>query len=112
MDQEALGEVGVDRPVAAEVERLAGMAVRAGSDGIVCSPVEAAGMRALLGPDALIVTPGVRPAGSAVGDQKRVATPSAAIAAGASKLVVGRPITRAEDPVAAFEAIVGELVGA
>lgn len=112
MDQEALGEVGVDWPVATEVERLAGMAVRAGSDGIVCSPVEAAGMRALLGPDALIVTPGVRPAGSAVGDQKRVATPSAAIAAGASKLVVGRPITRAEDPVAAFEAIVGELVGA
>ena len=66
-------------------------------------------MRALLGPDALIVTPGVRPAGSAVGDQKRIATPAAAIKAGASKLVIGRPITGAEDPVAAFEEIVAEL---
>ena len=66
-------------------------------------------MRALLGPDALIVTPGVRPAGAAVGDQKRVATPAAAIQAGASKLVIGRPITQAPDPVAAFQAIVAEL---
>ncbi len=66
-------------------------------------------MRALLGPDALIVTPGVRPAGAAVGDQRRVATPAAAIAAGASKLVVGRPITQADDPAVAMEAIVGEL---
>ena len=67
-------------------------------------------MRGLLGPDAIIVTPGVRPAGSAVGDQKRIATPSAAIAAGASKLVIGRPITGAADPVAAFDAICAELM--
>ena len=67
-------------------------------------------MRALLGPDALIVTPGVRPAGADVGDQKRISTPSAAMAAGASKLVIGRPITAAADPVAAFDAIVAELV--
>ena len=69
-------------------------------------------MRALLGPDALIVTPGVRPAGAALGDQKRVATPAAAIAAGASKLVIGRPITQADDPAAAVEAIVAELTQA
>lgn len=110
MDQQALAEVGVDAPVADEVSRLASLAVRSGSDGIVCSPKEAAAMRALLGPDALIVTPGVRPAGADVGDQKRVSTPSAAIAAGASKLVVGRPITRAESPTEAFEGIVRELV--
>ena len=66
-------------------------------------------MRELLGPDALIVTPGVRPAGAALGDQSRVATPAAAIEAGASHIVVGRPITQAADPVAAFEAIVDEL---
>ena len=66
-------------------------------------------MRELLGPDAWIVTPGIRPAGSDVGDQKRISTPAAAIAAGATKLVIGRPITQAEDPVAAFDAIVAEL---
>ena len=109
MDAEALASIGVTDPVEAEVARLAALAVGAGSDGIVCSPQEAAQMRELLGPDALIVTPGVRPAGAAVGDQKRIATPAAAIAAGASKLVIGRPITGAADPVAAFEAIVAEL---
>lgn len=110
MDAEALASIGVTDDIATEVARLAKLAVDAGSDGIVCSPQEAAQMRALLGPDALIVCPGVRPAGSAVGDQKRIATPAAAIAAGASKLVVGRPITAAEDPAAAFEAIVSELM--
>ena len=109
MDADALASIGVTPPIEEEVARLASLAVGAGSDGIVCSPQEAAQMRALLGPEALIVTPGVRPAGSAVGDQKRIATPSAAIQAGASKLVIGRPITGAEDPVAAFEAIVAEL---
>lgn len=111
MDQEALASIGVEVPVAEEVARLASLAVGAGADGIVCSPQEAADMRALLGPDAMIVTPGVRPAGADAGDQKRIATPAAAIAAGASKLVIGRPITHAEDPVAAFEAIVDELKG-
>ena len=112
MDQEALASIGVTSPVKEEVARLAGLAYGAGSDGIVCSPQEAAEMRALLGPDALIVTPGVRPAGAAVGDQRRVATPAAAIAAGASKIVVGRPITQAESPARALEAIVAELAGA
>ena len=67
-------------------------------------------MRELLGPDALIVTPGVRPVGAALGDQSRVATPSQAIERGASHIVVGRPITGADAPVAAFDAIVAELV--
>ena len=110
MDQEALGSIGVTEPVADEVRRLATLAVGAGADGIVCSPEEAAAMRALLGPDAWIVCPGIRPAGAEVGDQKRVSTPAAAVAAGATKLVVGRPITKAQDPVAAFDAIVAELV--
>ena len=109
MDQEALASIGVSDPVADEVERLARLATGAGSDGIVCSPQEAEKMRALLGPETLIVCPGIRPAGADVGDQKRIATPAAAIGAGASKLVVGRPITQAADPVAAFEGIVSEL---
>ena len=109
-DQEALASIGVSGTIAEEVSRLASLAYGAGSDGIVCSPQEASEMRALLGPDALIVTPGVRPAGAADGDQKRIATPAAAIEAGASKLVIGRPITGADDPVAAFDAIVEELM--
>ena len=110
MDQEALASIGVSGSIADEVSRLASLAYGAGADGIVCSPQEASQMRELLGPDALIVTPGVRPTGSAVGDQKRIATPAAAIAAGASKLVIGRPITAADDPVVAFDAICAELM--
>lgn len=110
MDKAALSSIGVEAEVADEVSRLASLAYGAGSDGIVCSPQEASAMRALLGPDALIVTPGVRPAGAALGDQKRVATPKAAIEAGASKLVIGRPITAADDPVAAFDAVCAELM--
>ena len=110
MDQAALEEIGVEREIADEVARLAGNSVKAGADGIVCSPQEASAMRELLGPDAWIVTPGVRPAGAEIGDQKRIATPAAAIEAGASKLVIGRPITGADDPVAAFDAICAELM--
>ena len=73
--------------------------------------IEAARLREILGPDAYIVTPGVRPAGSAKGDQSRVATPAEAFANGASHIVVGRPITQADDPAAAFEAIANELEG-
>ena len=104
-----LAKVGVTRPIPEQAAALAKLAVDSGLDGIVCSPMEAREMRELLGPDALIVTPGVRPAGAALGDQSRVATPAAAINAGASHIVVGRPITQAEDPVAAFEAIVAEI---
>ncbi|WP_019238631.1 MULTISPECIES: orotidine-5'-phosphate decarboxylase [Enorma] len=109
MDEQALAEVGITCPIPEEAARLAGLARANGIDGIVCSPREAAAMRQLLGEDALIVTPGVRPAGAALGDQSRVATPAAAIASGASHLVIGRPITGANDAVAAYEAIVEEL---
>ena len=109
MDEEELAKVGVTRPIPEQAAALAKLAVDNGLDGIVCSPKEAAEMRELLGPDALIVTPGVRPAGAELGDQSRVATPAAAIAAGASHIVVGRPITQAADPVAALEAIVAEI---
>ena len=111
MDAAALNEIGVADAPAPEVERLARLAKASGIDGVVCSPQEAASMRALLGPDAPVVTPGVRPAGAAKGDQSRVATPASAIGAGASHLVIGRPITGAPDPLAAYEAIVQELVG-
>lgn len=110
MDEAAMEQIGLTCPITDEAARLAALAKGSGIDGIVCSPREAAEMRELLGPDALIVTPGVRPAGAELGDQSRVATPAAAISAGASHLVIGRPITGAQDPVAAYEAIIEELV--
>ena len=109
MDQAALESTGVARPVVDQVKAMAGIAKEAGLSGVVASPQEAAMLREVLGPDAYIVTPGVRPAGAAIGDQKRIATPAKAIADGASHLVVGRPITQADDPAAAFNAIVEEL---
>lgn len=109
MNQSTLASIGVEAPMAEEVQRLAALACAHGSDGIVCSPHEAAAMRALLGPDARIVCPGVRPQGAEVGDQSRVATPGATLKAGASQIVVGRPITAAADPVAAFDAIAREV---
>ena len=98
---------GVDMMAAAQ--KGAEQAKRAGISGVVASPQEAARLREILGPDAYIVTPGVRPAGAAKGDQSRVATPAEAFANGASHIVVGRPITQADDPAAAFEAIAAEL---
>lgn len=89
------------------VERAA-RAFEAGADGIICSPREAAAIRALPG-SGLIVTPGVRPAGADLGDQKRVETPASAIAAGADHIVVGRPVWRAPDPRAAAQAILAEM---
>ena len=109
MDADTLGSVGVSRPLAEQVGALASLAVGSGADGIVCSPLEARSMRELLGPDALIVPPGVRPAGADVGDQSRVATPADAIAAGASHIVVGRPVTQAADPARACDDIVAQL---
>ena len=89
------------------VERAA-LAFEAGADGIICSPREAQAIRALPG-SRLIVTPGVRPAGAAAGDQKRVETPASAIAAGADHIVVGRPIWQAPDPRAAAQAILDQM---
>ncbi len=109
MDEAAMAQVGLTCPIAEQVERLASLAFENGIDGVVCSPREAASMRARLGEGALVVTPGVRPAGAALGDQSRVATPADAIGAGASHLVIGRPITGATDPVGAYEAVVSEL---
>ena len=95
--------------MADQVVVLAEQAKRAGISGVVASPQEAARLRDILGAHAYIVTPGVRPAGAAKGDQSRVATPVEAFANGASHIVVGRPITQADDPAAAFDAIVAEL---
>ena len=109
MDDETLAKTGVTRPMAEQVKALALCAQEAGLSGVVASPLEASMLRETLGPDAFIVTPGVRPVGSAKGDQSRITTPRQAFDNGASHIVVGRPITAAEDPVAAFEAIAAEL---
>jgi orotidine-5'-phosphate decarboxylase len=111
-DDADLAEAGYGLCVADLVARRARQARDAGVQGLVLSPEEAPAMRALLGPDMLLVTPGVRPAGAALGDQKRVMTPARAIAGGANHLVVGRPITQAADPRAAAQAIVREIAGA
>ena len=108
MDDETLAATGVTRPLTEQVRALAGQAREAGIAGVVASPQEASMLREVLGSDAYIVTPGVRPA-AALGDQSRVATPEQAFAAGASHIVIGRPITQADDPLAAFEAIAEQL---
>ena len=109
MDADELAKVGVTRPIPEQAAALAKLALDSGPTKEWMLLTSSPRMRELLGPDALIVTPGVRPAGAALGDQSRVATPAAAIEAGASHIVVGRPITQADDPVAAFESIVAEL---
>ena len=109
LDQTALTRMGVTRPVVAQVVELAQMAVEAGADGLVCSPQEVAAIRAALGPKPLLVVPGIRPAGAALGDQKRVMSPAEAMAAGSDILVIGRPITQSPDPVEAAQAIAREL---
>ena len=88
------------------------MAMEAGIDGIVCSPLEVAAVRALAGADAVLVTPGVRSAGASQGDQKRVATPAEALRNGANYLVIGRQITRAADPAAEAERLLDEIAAA
>lgn len=109
LDDAALAEIGYGLGVAALVERRIRQAVDAGADGVVASPHEAALARRIGGPDFLVVTPGVRPAGASMDDQARAATPADALLAGASHLVVGRPITAASDPRAAARAICAEM---
>ncbi len=108
-------DAGLMKPgeVADLVVERAARALEAGADGVIASPQEAAAIRALpQAEDRLIVTPGVRPAGADKGDQKRIATPAAAIGAGADHIVVGRPVVQAADPRAAAQAILAELAGA
>jgi len=109
LDDAALVGLGIPGGAAGRVTAWAALAQRCGCTGVVCSPQEVSGLRSALGPNVLLVTPGVRPSGASAGDQRRVATPREAIAAGADLLVVGRPITAAPDPVAAAESIVAEM---
>ncbi len=108
-DDSDLAEAGYGMAVGPLVAKRAAQARDIGIDGLVCSPEEAANLRVVVGREMALVTPGIRPAGSAAGDQKRIMTPARAIAAGADYLVVGRPIVEAADPKAAAQAIVDEI---
>lgn len=112
MDAEQLHAVGVDRAPSDQVDTLAKMGLEAGLRGFVCSPQEVEAVRRLTGPEGVLVIPGIRPAGAAIGDQKRVAGPADALRRGASYLVVGRPITQAGDPAKAAQAILEEMAEA
>jgi orotidine-5'-phosphate decarboxylase len=113
-----LKATGVDRSPADQVELVARMALNTGIRGFVCSPQEVAALRAITGPDGVLVIPGIRPAGAdttsgaRIDDQKRIATPADALRNGASFLVVGRPITQAPNPAKAAEAILAEMAEA
>ncbi|MEN9709611.1 MAG: orotidine-5-phosphate decarboxylase [Pseudomonadota bacterium] len=111
-DDDDLREAGYALRVPELVGRRAQQAKAAGIHGLILSAEEVKAMRGIVGPDMRLVTPGIRPAGAAVGDQKRVMTPAEAISAGADHLVVGRPVTQSKDPKAAAEAIIAEIAGA
>ncbi len=112
MDEDDLVAAGYRGPIADVVEARARDAKAAGMGGIVCAATESERMRTILGNDLVIVTPGIRPAGSAAGDQRRVMTPEDAIRAGSDYLVVGRPVNQAADPAAAADAVVAEIEAA
>ena len=103
-------ELAIEEPVADYVARLAQLAAEAGIGGCICSPLEVAALRAAHSEPFALVTPGIRPTGAALGDQQRVMTPAQAVAAGATQLVIGRPITAAPDPAAAFAACCADLL--
>lgn len=109
INEEEWTTLGYDLDLSAQVVHLAKLAKRAGLDGVVASPQEAAKIRQACGDDFIIVTPGIRPSGAAVNDQSRIATPAGALTNGAHHLVVGRPITAAADPRAAAQAILQEM---
>ena len=111
LDPAALAETGVAGGPRQQVLRLARLAMAAGADGLVCSPMEISALRDALGEVPILVVPGIRPAGAVADDQARTMTPRAAAAAGADWLVVGRPITRATDPAAAAAAMAAEIAG-
>jgi orotidine-5'-phosphate decarboxylase len=112
MGEGDLRDLGISGSPQDVVVRLAKLAARAGMDGVVCSPQEVPMLRAELPADFVLVTPGIRPAGADVNDQLRIATPASAVRSGASYLVIGRPITRASDPMQALEAIEREIAAA
>lgn len=113
LDGQDLADIGVSgRAPAEQVRSLATLAFSSGAHGVVCSPAEVGSLSAAFPAGSIFVTPGVRPAGADVGDQKRVATPAAAVRAGATHLVVGRPVLAADDPVAAAAAILCEMKNA
>ena len=105
----SLQQIGLAGPASDAVRRLAALAVGAGAGALVCSPQEVAAVRAEVGPDVILITPGVRPAGSDAQDQARIATPEQALKNGADLLVIGRPITGASDPGAAAATIAASL---
>ncbi|MDR6291511.1 MULTISPECIES: orotidine-5'-phosphate decarboxylase [Inquilinus] len=109
LDVGDLEAVGQGMEVSAQVERLARLAESSGLDGVICAPTEIVRLRRILKPSSVLMVPGIRPAGSDVGDQKRVMAPKEAMELGATHLVIGRPITGAADPAAAARAIAGEL---
>jgi len=108
LDDGDMSRLGQTTPALDQVRRLAALAAEAGVDGLVCSPREIEVVRAEVGPDLTLVVPGIRPAGSDTGDQKRATKPAEAVAAGGDILVVGRPVTQAADPAAAVRAIAAE----
>ena len=109
LDSEALNAIGVAGGITQQVLRLGRLALEAGADGLVCSARELPQLRDAFGPGPILVTPGIRPAGGAHGDQARVATPEVAVAAGASYIVVGRPISGAANPGQAAGDIAGAI---
>lgn len=109
LDANDMSQVGQDTNTAAQVERLALLAKDSGLDGIVCSSAEVANLRKVLGPDMILMVPGIRPTWAAANDQKRIMTPRDAMEAGATYLVVGRPITGAEDPSSAADLVTQEI---
>jgi orotidine-5'-phosphate decarboxylase len=112
MDAAQTAAIGLDRSPASQVDLLARMAMAQGLRGFVTSPQEVAALRSLTGPEGVLVIPGIRPAGSGVGDQKRIATPADALRLGATYLVVGRPITQAPNPAQAANAILHQMAQA
>ena len=110
LSRQDIAETGLDIEPEQQVKRLAQLAQAAGLDGVVCSPCEASMLKQLLGSEFYLVTPGVRPDGSNVGDQQRIMTPRAALAAGSDYLVIGRPITAAENPLASLQSIQQEIL--
>lgn len=108
MERSDLSEIGLDMEPLDQVRRLARLTHSCGLDGVVCSAQEAKALRADIGPEFSLVTPGIRPASASASDQRRILTPADAVAAGASYLVVGRPITQADDPAQAAASILAE----